>query len=75
MLSYAEFKVLTTMVLKIYSFSDIIPCIPVIVKRRFGGICSLHFQALFATCFKFFFLFGLFLDLEDERDKFLQNIS
>jgi hypothetical protein len=38
------FGVLAAVVRKTYTFCNTMPCSPLKVNRRFGGICHLHFQ-------------------------------
>jgi hypothetical protein len=43
-LSYVRFEVLTAVVMKSSTFSDIKQCSPLKINRRLGGTCRLHLQ-------------------------------
>jgi ribosome maturation factor RimP len=74
------FEVLTAVVMKSNVFWDIMPCSPLKVNRRFGGISppssgSKNKPALLATSFHSGILLGIFFDHEDGGDMFLRNVS
>jgi hypothetical protein len=64
-LSYAEFEILTAVVMKSSILWDTRPCSQLKLKRRFGGKCRIHPD----------FLLGLFFDTEDGSGMFLRNVG
>jgi hypothetical protein len=79
-------KELNTCKNKMYMFCHITPCSPLKARRRFGGVCRLHFQVRrirqernqheeASKQSHTGFLLGLFYDPEDEGDIVLRNIA